>query len=67
MDLCYCNLVKVERRYLDEAALFHIFTQAKQKNRGERERERERTIIHVFISIIHSKQLILWADPSPSQ
>ena len=65
MDLCYCNLVKVERRYLDEAALFHIFTQAKQKNRGER--ERERTIIHVFISIIHSKQLILWADPSPSQ
>ena len=42
MDLCYCNLVKVERRYLDEAALFHIFTQAKQKNRGERERERER-------------------------
>ena len=53
---------KIERSYLDEADLFHIFTQAKQKNRGEereRERERERTIIHVFISIIHSKQLIL--------
>ena len=48
MDLCYCNLVKVERRYLDEAALFHIFTQAKQKNRGEREREREREPLFMF-------------------
>lgn len=35
---------KVERRYLDEAALFHIFTQAKQKNRGEkRERQKKKT------------------------
>ena len=48
MDLCYCNLVKVERRYLDEAALFHIFTQAKQKNRGEREREREPLFMFSF-------------------
>ena len=27
---------KIERRYLDEADLFHIFTQAKQKIRGEK-------------------------------
>lgn len=29
---------KVEPRYLDEAALFHIFTQAKQKTVEKKER-----------------------------
>lgn len=32
---------KVEARYLEEASLFHIFTQAKQKNRGEKREEKK--------------------------
>lgn len=35
---------KVEARYLEEASLFHIFTQAKQKNRGEKREEKKNSI-----------------------